>query len=694
MTDSDRCQIPCGAGSVPRACAPFSPPPPASSVPVVAPPVLVPVAPVMPVMSVSGEVPDRFGNVDIGPYVRSVLDRALLDLDLFAPFLARIVESGTFAPASGIAKAALAVAVQESLGKADSAVQPSGLFDGGRIKSSLLPSYVDDVLEYSALSGFPGSGETGKIYVARDTNRTYRWSGSQYVEIAASPVTSVNGQTGAVTLAIPAEQVNADWNATEGKARILNKPDTFPPGSHVHGMSDVTGLVVALGGKANRSEMSVTPGTGADADKTTIRLKDGTSATVLTAHQDVSGKANASEVNAALALKADADALPYALVVPGEWTVSGLSENETIYSGPTFRNSGETYWWQLVIAEDSIQKDFVSDSWYDESHENDLSVMFQYESRHITATRASLPDHLADRAVNAVPVSTTTMLTLPPANPGHSRDLLVRLSVSATSVVTWAVAQGDSWDSAGAPPGTFAAGTYLYRFTEVAPGVFHAADITNGGSIDPAVLDGKLDASSAAPPFSDSLTYLVGEYVTYGGSLYRCKTAVAVAGEWTGASNWEYVDMTSPDATLDIRSDGRLEVVSAGGETLWIQGYDMSSASSVSLSCERVNLYAFASGTTTQAFDMPSVPGGKVGDFVLDVDNSANASDSATATLNGFGTSFDVFTPEGQNLLTDILTFEGGEKCELYFTMTAFGTSAKPAWKVVKQVVEKQEAGS
>ena len=44
--------------------------------------------------------------------------------------------------------------------------------------------------------------------------------------------------------------------------------------------------------KANKSEMTVTPGTGANADKTTIQLKTGTSATVLTAHQDITGKAD------------------------------------------------------------------------------------------------------------------------------------------------------------------------------------------------------------------------------------------------------------------------------------------------------------------------------------------------------------------------------------------------------------------
>ena len=42
----------------------------------------------------------------------------------------------------------------------------------GRVPSSQLPSYVDDVLEYSSLSSFPNPGETGKIYVALDTNKT------------------------------------------------------------------------------------------------------------------------------------------------------------------------------------------------------------------------------------------------------------------------------------------------------------------------------------------------------------------------------------------------------------------------------------------------------------------------------------------------------------------------------------------
>lgn len=56
----------------------------------------------------------------------------------------------------------------------------------GKVPSSQLPSYVDDVLEYAALASFPATGETGKIYVALDTNKTYRWSGSTYIEISSS----------------------------------------------------------------------------------------------------------------------------------------------------------------------------------------------------------------------------------------------------------------------------------------------------------------------------------------------------------------------------------------------------------------------------------------------------------------------------------------------------------------------------
>jgi hypothetical protein len=54
----------------------------------------------------------------------------------------------------------------------------------GKIPSSQLPSYVDDVISYPTINDFPKSGESGKIYVAEDVNKSYRWTGSSYIEIS------------------------------------------------------------------------------------------------------------------------------------------------------------------------------------------------------------------------------------------------------------------------------------------------------------------------------------------------------------------------------------------------------------------------------------------------------------------------------------------------------------------------------
>lgn len=62
----------------------------------------------------------------------------------------------------------------------------ANLSDNGKVPANQLPSYVDDVLEYGTFNTFPTTGEDGKIYVAQDTNLTYRWSGTRYVEISQS----------------------------------------------------------------------------------------------------------------------------------------------------------------------------------------------------------------------------------------------------------------------------------------------------------------------------------------------------------------------------------------------------------------------------------------------------------------------------------------------------------------------------
>ena len=77
----------------------------------------------------------------------------------------------------------------------------------GKVPSSQLPSYVDDVLEYPNKASFPTTGESGKIYVAKDTNLTYRWSGTAYVEISPSLAL---GETSSTAYAGDKGKANAD----------------------------------------------------------------------------------------------------------------------------------------------------------------------------------------------------------------------------------------------------------------------------------------------------------------------------------------------------------------------------------------------------------------------------------------------------------------------------------------------------
>lgn len=62
----------------------------------------------------------------------------------------------------------------------------ASLDNGGKVPSSQLPSYVDDVIEIDTFNNLPSTGESGKIYITQDTNLTYRWSGSAYTEISKS----------------------------------------------------------------------------------------------------------------------------------------------------------------------------------------------------------------------------------------------------------------------------------------------------------------------------------------------------------------------------------------------------------------------------------------------------------------------------------------------------------------------------
>lgn len=107
----------------------------------------------------------------------------------------------------------------------------------GKVPSGQLPSYVDDVLEYDKKSAFPATGETGKIYVTKDTNLTYRWSGTSYVEISSSLAL---GETSSTAYAgDKGKALAARVTAVEGKANT-NESNISSVGTRVTNLENGT----------------------------------------------------------------------------------------------------------------------------------------------------------------------------------------------------------------------------------------------------------------------------------------------------------------------------------------------------------------------------------------------------------------------------------------------------------------------
>ena len=114
----------------------------------------------------------------------------------------------------------------------------------GKIPSAQLPSYVDDVVEYANLAAFPGTGSSGILYIALNTNKQYRWAGSTYQQITSGAVDSVAGKTGVITL--DTNDINGLSTALSGKAAS----------THSHVIGDIAGLQTALDAKASASSVT------------------------------------------------------------------------------------------------------------------------------------------------------------------------------------------------------------------------------------------------------------------------------------------------------------------------------------------------------------------------------------------------------------------------------------------------------
>ena len=182
---------------------------------------------------------------------------------------------------------------------ASSIGQASGvaaLDENGKVPSTQLPSYVDDVLEYATKDNFPLTGETSKIYVDLATNKTYRWGGSEYVEISASLAL---GETSATAYRGDRGKEAYDHASAKGTAyasglyKITTNSEGHVTAATAVQKSDITAFSltnsdVGLGNVTNDEQIAKSIGTTAGdiiyftGDSTPARLAIGTSGQVLT----------------------------------------------------------------------------------------------------------------------------------------------------------------------------------------------------------------------------------------------------------------------------------------------------------------------------------------------------------------------------------------------------------------------------
>ena len=544
----------------------------------------------------------------------------------------------------------------------------------GKVPADQLPSYVDDVLEYDSVSAFPSTGEDGKIYVAKDTNKTYRWGGTQYVEISQSLAlgetaeTAYPGDKGKAA----AEKADAAYSAAESLADGVNSlAGTI--GTHIRDTNNPHAVTAAQVGTYTTGEIDGK--LAAKADEFTPWMFAG----------ETAGYDNLSVVI--------------------ESVYEGAAFDYKLYSGGTF------------IAGFTDSSDSLTVAYF-------ITID---ATKRITATRKRI---LYTGGSVSIGESTGGGGTIEVTGSGAS------IKKDGKEVATEESLAPEYSPSSAYAVGSFVYhdGNIYQCKTAIADGgeAWNAAHwelrklddfFTEANGLLTSTIEEK-----SIPAFSSSSTYEVGEVVIYDGVAYKCVTAITTVEEWT-AAHWtlatnsdlaarikglksdgtatdafatgllgkpiakEAIDEeiiekgTAPDAHLEAPTDERLKLILADNSV----AYDSAKALPYKLTSvigDRVVATMTLTAASTD-ITLPAIAANDttVKDFILDVTNAYAVEGVATdAGINIPRTDFKLVTRDGESL-TDVTTVKAGKSAFICFTqkspVVVDGTTY-PCWCVIQ----------
>lgn len=595
---------------------------------------------------------------------------------------------------------------------------------GGKIPASQLPSYVDDVLEYDTMSAFPVTGEGGKIYVAKDTNLTYRWSGTQYVEISPSPALddtvtekSPNGVKSSgiwswVKSLFP-KWLTSDYaepatvESVEAKADKATTLAGYGITDAVPFVEDANGekTAVTIGSRKDGGrigEYSFANGSGVTASVPHSHAEGGdTTASGPYSHAEgvtttASGENSHSEGNGTTASGPDSHAEGTSTTASGPGShAEGIS---TTALGIGSHAAG--------IISETREEDKYAFAW--NGDDTRISTGIPYPSHGPGTFNINPVGGLNGFWIGQKTFPQAVNAALAPeysATSAYSVGAIVYHDGSIYQCKTAIADGGEAWN---------AEHWELRKLDDF---------FTESNSL----LAGTIEKKSI-PAFSSSSTYEVGEIVIYDGVAYKCMTAITTAEEWT-AAHWtlatnsdlaarikglksdgtatdafatsllgkpiakEAIDEeiiekgTAPDAHLEAPTDEHLKLILADNSV----AYDSEKALPYKLTSvigDRVVATMTLTAASTD-ITLPTISANDttVKDFILGVTNAYAVEGVATdAGINIPRTDFKLVTRDGESL-TDVTTVKAGKSAFICFTqkspVVVDGTTY-PCWCVIQ----------